>query len=209
MLVSNNPRGEAGAAAFSGGEVAELLRLTPVCDEDFSAFSGRQGDGLELGGHAADGEFPAFVAGEVEDFTDVCDFGNEFTGFIEEAIDGGKEDEFFRADELGDVSTEGVIIAEAEFLDCDGIIFINDGHDGATCEKPLDGGGDEALSLDEIRPGEEKLRGVELEGGKEALILLHEADLTDGGGGLTGLDIFWIGGESKRGNSGSYRSRRD
>ena len=48
-----------------------------------------------------------------------------------EAIDVRKQDQTVGADHLGDPGREAIIVAVADFLGCDGVVLVYDGHGAA------------------------------------------------------------------------------
>ena len=55
--------------------------------------------------------------------------GIEAVGFrIEKAINAGEKDDSFRADEFRHADGEHVVVAEVQFANCNGVVFVDDGR---------------------------------------------------------------------------------
>lgn len=137
---------------------------------------------------------------------DITDHGDELlVGGIQQAIDTGEENHTLGTDEFGDMDGKHVVIAKAEFTDCDGVVFVDDGKNAWLLEEAIEGVEEirgSVLGLD-VLGGEQDLRHEDVKIGKQSAVGAHEAGLTDGGAGLAGGDIVGVFGKSHCGNTGA------
>ena len=189
-------------AGEGGGDLAGLASV-----EDGAGDAGGDGelDGFEFGFHAADG-FLAFVwADEAGDGGDVFDFGDAAAGGVLESVDAGEDDEVVGADELGDFGGESVVVSEAEFLDGDGVVFVDDGDDGAGGKESVEGipcVGPVHPAVD-VAVGEEELGDVEAVGAERCGVEAHEFGLAGCSAGLLAREVVGPAGEVKDADAGS------
>ncbi|MDB6122290.1 MAG: Phosphoglucomutase/phosphomannomutase [Pedosphaera sp.] len=113
------------------------------------------------------------------------DAGIGLAEIFDDTIHGGEDDEQVCGQKRGDEGGEFIVVAEFQFGEGDGVVFVDDGDD-AMLEQ-----GDEGVARVEmafvalqIFVGEQHLGDVEIVFGEQRLVGGHEAGLADGGAGL-------------------------
>ena len=109
-----------------------------------------------------------------------------------QTIAAGENEKEVRAAKLGDLGAEAVIVAEAEFLDGHGVVFVDHGNDAREGPQLSEGvfGIAAALQAVDVTVGEEELGGGESVAGECLLVGAHELCLAHGGAGLFGRQRF-------------------
>jgi len=97
----------------------------------------------------------------------------------------GQDDEHVRLDEVGHECRERVVIAEADLVDRDGVVFVDD-RDDAQREKRAQRRScvEIALAVREIFVRQQNLGGHQIVLPEAGFVHLDETHLPDGGGGL-------------------------
>ncbi len=92
------------------------------------------------------------------------------SGVAGEALGAGQDDEQIGAREDGDFGGKPVVVAEAQFLDGDAVVFVDDGDDAAVFEQAVERvlGVGVAGAAVEVLMGEEQLRDGETVRGRNA-----------------------------------------
>ena len=128
--------------------------------------------------------------------------GDGFAVGVEQAIDNGQENQQIGAEEVGDLCGDEVVVAEADFGDGDGIVFVDDGNDAvamlgvdAIAEVEV------AAAVFKVGAGDEDLADVEVVGTEGVGEHSHEDGLADGGGGLEEGQFFGAFGEAQFGDA--------
>lgn len=210
------PAGEAAGAGDEEGafvlvveDAAEDIELAAGGDDHGDAGAGGDAGGLEFGDHATDGGGAAGTGGEGFDggikgidHGDAVAVGS--VEMAEEAVGGGEDDEEIGGEEGGDEGGEAVVVAELEFGDGDGVVFVDDG-DEAAAEEGEEGvaGVEVAGVVGEVLVGEEDLGDAEVVVAEEGLVHGHEAALSDGRTGLELGEIAGAGIEAEGAHAGA------
>ncbi|CFO00414.1 Uncharacterised protein [Bordetella pertussis] len=105
-------------------------------------------------------------------------------GFVQAAL-VGQDDERIGFDQVGDQGAQGVVVAEADFVGDDGVVFVDDGH-YAQAQQGEQGRAriQVAVPVGQVFVGEQDLRGAQAELGEGGFVSLAQAHLAHGGGGL-------------------------
>jgi hypothetical protein len=111
---------------------------------------------------------------------------------LEEPVDGCKDDGQIGADHAAEVGSEGIVIAEFEFVDGYGVIFIDHGED-ISGEESFDTvhGIEMAFSGPEVIGSDQELSGAEPVFETFLFVKGHEFDLSHSGKGLNIREVMW------------------
>ena len=185
-------------------------------------------DGCELGLHAACGMLPLLGRHMTECLADVGDerdaVGASGGGTAaKQPVGTGQQDEEPGVHQLGDLGGETVIVSEAEFLDGDRIILVDDRDDTGGGEQlgKGDAGIATAARIEDVVMGEEQLGGTKPVAREMPRVGVHEGRLAHGSAGLLagkvggalrelqGIDSRGDGGagNNNAGNAGGHKAR--
>ncbi len=90
-----------------------------------------------------------------------------------------------RCDHVGGHGGQGIVVAKAQLLDRDGVVFVDDrqdlpGEHGKQSVADIE----VAVAVGKVTMGEQDLGHLLPQAAEDVLVLPHQADLTQGGGGL-------------------------
>ena len=97
----------------------------------------------------------------------------------------GEDDQRVGLDQVGDHGRQRVVVAEADLVDGDGVVLVDDGDDAEPEQRAQRRARVEiALAVGEVLVGEQDLRGREVVLAEARFVGLDQAHLADGGRGL-------------------------
>ena len=174
-------------------------RRVPAIGQAHPDAAGR-GDagGGQFGGHAAGapaaaaggGAAQAFQFGQAGHLGDRPGVGIAAGIAGIEGIHIGQQHQFIGADRHGHQGREGVVVAKAQFVGGQGVVFIHDG-----CHPPgqqlVQGAAGVLVAAPggQVAPGEQHLGDAAAVAGKALVVEAHQPPLAHGGGGLEGLQL--------------------
>lgn len=183
---------EKRADVFTRDDSAENARFSCMCDDDVSAGKCRAPGRFDFARHAARADARGRSAREMPRFAcDVVDDGNAFARFVEQTFDVGEEEQQVGFDERRDHGRELIVVAEFDFLDGDGVIFVHDRNaSGVEQRGECIAGVVCPAAIGKVGMREQNLSDGNAEFVKSNLVTSHENALTGGSGGLQSSDVF-------------------
>jgi hypothetical protein len=167
-----------------------------MSDDRLDACSDRGLDGLKLGLHASRRVLPFIGSDMTEGGLDVPDDGealggNTRGGTSEEAVGACEEKQEAGLHELRNLGGEAVVVTEAQFLDGDGVVLVDDRDDSGGTEQTgqRDTRVATATGVKDIVMREQQLGGAKAVSPEVAGIGGHERRLSHGGAGLLPREI--------------------
>lgn len=203
---------ESGANATACDEFGDLRGCAAIGDEGGDTCLHGAADGLKFRLHSADGKAAFFIADMPSDLFDAVCRGDEISFRIAHAIDGGEENEHVCLGEHGQTGGKFVIVSDLQFVDRDGVIFVDDRNDISERKKAVKGIADvfPALGSLKVAVGEENLSHMKVELAEKCLVIVHQAGLSDRAAGLKGGEVIGSIFDVKRhhpgccGSAGNY-----
>lgn len=158
---------EAGTHRFAGDDIPDAFGVLAVGDDYLTTGATGELGGLQLGVHATGAQSIAGAACHLPDFGgnlrtgDVADdFGVGIAAWVGgvEAVLIGEEHQQVGFDDIGDQGGEVVVIAQADFLGADGVVFVDDRHH-AVLDEGFEGVArvEVAAAVGEVLAGEQHL----------------------------------------------------
>ncbi len=130
-----------------------------------------------------------------------------------ESVDVRENHQQVRIGQVSHFAREGVVVTDPDFIDRDGVVFIDDGHDAETDEcRECMAGVQKSAAISEILVGEQNLRHVNIETFKRFFISPHEPALPHGCGRLLDREALGILLQlqlSDAGDNGTGRDHQD
>ena len=126
---------------------------------------------------------------------------------VVEGVDVGEQHEGVGADQVGDEGREPVVVAEADLMGGDGVVFVDHGHD-AEVQQPVQGaqGVGVLAAAHEVFGGEEHLADGDAVGPEGVGVAGHQQPLAHARGRLLGGEVAGTLGEPERGEPGGDRA---
>jgi hypothetical protein len=171
--------------------------------------------GAEFGDHAAGAEGGFFLLGMMDHGVHILDDGDgAFFGVLhvtQQTGGAGEQDEGVGFPKAGDAGGELVVVAEAQLLDGDAVVFIDDGDDLGELQQALQCGFDPqgTLFLGQIFVRDEELGHVQAVVAQQIFIRVHEVGLTHGGQRLERGHVAGAGGHLQRLKPGGHGTAAD
>ncbi len=187
--------GEAGANTAAIDDGRQLFGMAARGDDAGDACVNGGLHGAEFREHAAGAKRRLFLLGVMNHGVNVWHDGDGAVlwalHIAQEARGAGEEDQKVCAPKGGDSGRKRIIVADAKFIDSDGIVLIDDGNDLGEVEDALKGGFDTggAFSALQIGVGKEELRDVQFVVPEQGLVCMHEIRLPDRRAGLEGGNV--------------------
>ncbi len=115
---------------------------------------------------------------------------------VVEGVDVGEQHERVGADQVRHEGREPVVVAEADLVGGDGVVFVDDGHD-AEVQQPVEGaeGVGVLAAAHEVLGGEQHLADGDAVGAEGLRVAGHQQALAHAGGGLLGGEVAGALGE--------------
>ena len=202
---------ENGAEILAGNDAGDGVSPVAMRNDQRDAGPSADFSRVDFRFHTADAGDAVGATGEGFDFAgDFRDDRHELFRAIEETVHVRENDKQVGIDERGRERTEPVIVAEFDFFDGDGVVFVDDRND-APREQRVEGfaGAEVPGARFEVVVREENLGDVEIEFAENIAIERHEFALANGGGGLEFRQEFGALGEPERAHAGGNRTRSD
>ena len=126
---------------------------------------------------------------------------------VVEGVDVGEQHERVGADQVGHEGREPVVVAEADLVGGDRVVFVDDGHH-AEVEQPVEGaqGVGVLAAAHEVFGGEEHLADGDAVGSEGVRVAGHQQALAHARGGLLGGEVAGTLREPERGEPGGDRA---
>ena len=205
-----------GADAVAVAQARDGFFDSAADDDGEGAGSGSQAGGTDLCLHSAAAQHASTttrhgielgVAGAP--FVDQLGIGIFAGVFVEQAELVGEDDQSVGFDQVGHQRAQGVVVAKADFVGDDGVVFVNDGHHAEIEQRSQGAAGIEvALAIRQVIVGQQDLCGVQIMSFELGFPGLHQPHLTNGGCSLKFMQLLRANCPTQPAHAFSHRTRR-